>query len=324
MKASLAAKILNFTQEANNWESEVFVFHNGDRINISSACQGPRSKTPTDAPDQPKSFPRGCMYRFDTCFKGLDMFENLCQMLCGYEACPGCELTITHSQPSVSPSVLHRWSIGCKKNRVARPPPPGSFFEGEHARKNIVKQSIKGGKSSGSTYSATDGMMSKTARKIVQAEKQSLEFGQKKKKSKKKDNDTKLGRRINIGSAESREKKCLMHIIVILCSDKYYYVSTSSCLQHENHPYLEPSAIPHSENDLSDDDKVFLEILFNQRASNTMISRIFEQLKGREFGTFIPKTIYNMNAKSQKLLDIANGITPDMSDAEKCLKHLEL
>ena len=100
--------------------------------------------------------------------------------------------------------------------------------------------------------------------------------------------------------------------------------STSSCLQHENHPYLEPSAIPRSEKDLSDDDKVFLEILFNQRASNTMISRIFEQLKGREFGTFIPKTIYNMNAKSQKLLDIANGITPDMSDAEKCLKHLEL
>lgn len=324
MKSSLASQILNFTQQANNWQSELYVFHGGQRVNISSACQGVLSATPKDAPEQPSRYPRGCVYRFDTCFQGFEMFDNLCQMICGFEACTGCELSVTHSQPSKTASSKYFWTIGCKKNRVAKPPPPGSFFEGEHARMNIVKQSIKGGKSTGSTYSATDGMMNKTSRKMVQGEKRALEFGDKKTKRKTNSGGAKVVRRHNISRAESKEKKCPMHINIILCSDNYYYLSTSSCLEHKNHPYLEASSIPRSEKDLTDDDKVFLDILFNQRASNSMISRIFEQLKGRDFGTFIPKTIYNMNAKSEKLLFLANGITPDMSDAEKCLRNLEL
>ena len=47
-------------------------------------------------------------------------------------------------------------------------------------------------------------------------------------------------------------------------------------------------------------------------------------MKGIEYGSFLPKTIYNMNTKSRKMFDLAKGITSKMTDAEKTLKQLEL
>ena len=46
-------------------------------------------------------------------------------------------------------------------------------------------------------------------------------------------------------------------------------------------------------------------------------------LKGKENDQFLPKTIYNMNKKSEKMLDLAMGITSNISDAERTLLKLE-
>ncbi len=39
-------------------------------------------------------------------------------------------------------------------------------------------------------------------------------------------------------------------------------------------------------------------------------------------GTFIPKFVFNFNEKSRNLVDVANGILPTCSDAEKTIKIL--
>jgi hypothetical protein len=41
-------------------------------------------------------------------------------------------------------------------------------------------------------------------------------------------------------------------------------------------------------------------------------------------GTLLPKTIFNINEKCRRLIDLANGILPTCTDAEKTLKLLEL
>ncbi len=41
-------------------------------------------------------------------------------------------------------------------------------------------------------------------------------------------------------------------------------------------------------------------------------------------GTFLPKTLFNINEKCQSLIDVANGILPTCADAEKTLLLLQM
>jgi hypothetical protein len=46
-------------------------------------------------------------------------------------------------------------------------------------------------------------------------------------------------------------------------------------------------------------------------------------LKGSEFGTIKPKRVYDINQKTQELLNLALGLLPDCSDAVKTITKLE-
>ena len=47
------------------------------------------------------------------------------------------------------------------------------------------------------------------------------------------------------------------------------------------------------------------------------------QLKGSEFGTILPKRVYDINQKTEKLLNLTLGLLPDCSDAVKTIAKLE-
>ena len=59
-------------------------------------------------------------------------------------------------------------------------------------------------------------------------------------------------------------------------------------------------------------------------SNNAMIGKIMQSTKGKKFGNFIPKSIYRANVKTENMLNLAQGITADMSDAQKTLKRLDL
>ncbi len=46
-------------------------------------------------------------------------------------------------------------------------------------------------------------------------------------------------------------------------------------------------------------------------------------LKGTDLGTLLPKRVYNMNQKTEQLHDLALGLIPSCSDAEKTIAKLE-
>ena len=53
-------------------------------------------------------------------------------------------------------------------------------------------------------------------------------------------------------------------------------------------------------------------------------SKIMNTVREEDKGTLLPKTIFNINEKCRRLIDLANGILPTCTDAEKTLKLLEL
>ena len=53
------------------------------------------------------------------------------------------------------------------------------------------------------------------------------------------------------------------------------------------------------------------------------ISEVLKDIKGGEDGTYLPKTLFNENERSLELLNLAEGVLKDDSDAEKLIKLLD-
>ena len=55
------------------------------------------------------------------------------------------------------------------------------------------------------------------------------------------------------------------------------------------------------------------------------ISEVLKDIKGDDDGTYLPKTLlFNANERSLDLLNLAEGILKDDSDAEKLIKLLDV
>ncbi len=64
-------------------------------------------------------------------------------------------------------------------------------------------------------------------------------------------------------------------------------------------------------------------LLFSAHLSPLQITQIMSQLKGNEFGTILPKRIYDTNQKTEELRNLALGLIPDCSDAVKTVAKLD-
>ena len=53
------------------------------------------------------------------------------------------------------------------------------------------------------------------------------------------------------------------------------------------------------------------------------ISEVLKDIKGGDDGKDLPKTLFNEHEKSLELLNLAEGILKDDSDAEKLIKLLD-
>ena len=323
MKEGLATELLYLRNDYKTWVTRLVVPHKGSSLDICSAAMGKESTVPMNAPDQPVRYPFKSKYRFDTKFKGINAIVDLKKMLKEFQCCPGCDIPTKQSGGAGRDSANRggNWTLGCSHGRILENSAQKQFLNGDLKISNTIVQTIKKKKPTGSTYKGVESMYSKRVRESVRQDRvKSVED-----ESNVKNSEPPMKRRTLGVRPDLPIMKCPMKLVIFYdIWDQYYYLSTASTLSHTGYPYIKPAAMAHNENDLNEDNKKLLETLYSLSASNHMISKIFEELKGKDFGTFIPKTIYNMNAKSQKMVDIAHGITSDMSDAEKALKQLEM
>jgi hypothetical protein len=123
--------------------------------------------------------------------------------------------------------------------------------------------------------------------------------------------------------ATSSDKKCPMRIIIFLGQDNCVYLSKFSSLHHLHHPGLKCEAVLHGQNDMEEGDIDLVSLLFSAQLSPLQMTQIMSQLKGFELGTILPKRVYDINQKTEELLDLALGLLPDCSDAVKTIAKLE-
>jgi hypothetical protein len=122
--------------------------------------------------------------------------------------------------------------------------------------------------------------------------------------------------------APTSEEECPMKFCVYLNGSKHWYLhSFGSCLDHKHHPKLDVAANTLSEKDLSDVELKLTNLLYDVNVAPSTIAKVLTTLRLRDedVGTFLPKTRFNINEKCRSLIDVASGILPTCSDAEKTL-----
>ncbi len=115
-----------------------------------------------------------------------------------------------------------------------------------------------------------------------------------------------------------------MRIRIYLNNHNHWYISSNSSLDHKHHPKLDNQAISLSQSDISKQELRLLNVLYDVNVPPSKISTVLDTVRDDHRGTFLPKTLFNLNEKCRNLIDIANGIQPTCSDAEKTLKYLHL
>ncbi len=114
-----------------------------------------------------------------------------------------------------------------------------------------------------------------------------------------------------------------MVLVIYLGTDDLYYLSKKSNLTHAFHPKLKADAIQRGQRDLSSGNIDLISLLFDISATPLQISTFLGCLKGNDAGRYLPKCLYDMNQKTEELQNVALGLLPDCSDAEKTIAKLE-
>ncbi len=95
-------------------------------------------------------------------------------------------------------------------------------------------------------------------------------------------------------------------------------------MDHKHHPKPDVKAVTLSEKDMSHDELKLTTLLYDVGVPPSTIAKVLTTIRDDDVGTFLPKTVFNINEKCQSLIDVANGIFPTCSDAEKTLILLQM
>lgn len=301
-------RLLKVRTEESRW-TQLFSFEDADGKWIDLSCAiGTNPVTPADATNQPNRYPRKSVYRFPEIYQGEESWESLRQVICSQKACPGCSLILNKTRVP-SGHRLCTWQLHCSCYRIQQPN-DDQFEDGKMAMSNIKHETNLRKKSSGTKSAGINAMHSKSAKKKLQPP--AVISG-----------NESVKRRSNSKRAECVDTRCHMKIVVFCSSvDSCFYLSSDSNLEHTNHYFLEPEASTKNAKDLNDFQTRFLQMLYEENVSYTAMASIMTRLMGEETGQFLPKTVFNMNKKTKQTYELAEGISPDMTDAQKTLQKL--
>ena len=304
--------ILSLTAAHNTWIQEICILEDTasqNKVDLSPAIsKQPPPQTPETASNQPSQYPRYCHYRFPTRFRGHEAWPDLMELIVSQNTCPGCSL-VSNGGGSAD---QHTYQLYCP-HYLVMDNNSNHYTDGKLAMDDIKRETVVRVKTKGDKTPGILAMHNKTDRGEIPPIEKSIDL-----------DAPSLNKRTVSRRASSKEKRCRMHLVINRSMlDDYFYLSSYSTIEHSGHPFIPPSALSSSKKDLDSFESKLVQLLYDERVSPTQIARFLNSLKGDDKTCFLPKTIYNMNNKTQKLLSLSQGITSVMSDADVTLKKLE-
>ena len=160
-------------------------------------------------------------------------------------------------------------------------------------------------------------MRSKSKRKIIAEKKTKIS-----KHNMKQNPNPNYPRRCVSQRASSLDEQCPMRIVLILSSNKQWYLVSTSSLEHLYHPPLEEQATLLSQKDLTSKDEQLINILCDANVPPSKITKIMSSIREDDKGTLLPKTIFNINEKCRRLIGMSIRIYQLYYESLLILFHL--
>lgn len=308
MAEQIAANFARLEQKTHKWIQPLLPLHHGTRLDVSSAilCRS----VPTHAPEQPTAYPKRTCYRFDTQYHGTESRNDIIKMILSLHSHPGCSL-ILRRPGKPSSQRLFSETFSCAKCYAQAS--ISATYGGGNARANIKPQSIKKTKSSGTAKVNTDAMLSKKEHRLVQKAKKHI-----------KNRKPRPLRRCCNSARNNKGETCKMSFTIFLNrSDKLYYLSSVGNLQHSFHAPLPMKAITQNTNTLDVSSIELIHTLFDTNIPSSGVSRVMEEIHGKDDTNFPPAMLYNYRQKHILSKDSHVGVTSNMSDPEKTQAKLD-
>jgi hypothetical protein len=77
----------------------------------------------------------------------------------------------------------------------------------------------------------------------------------------------------------------------------WYLQSHGSCLDHKHHPKLDVKAVTLSDKDMSHNEIKLTTLLYEVNVPPSTIAKVLTTIQDDDVGTFLPKTVFNINEK---------------------------
>ncbi len=98
-----------------------------------------------------------------------------------------------------------------------------------------------------------------------------------------------------------------------------WWLMSDSNMEHSHHPPVRKEAQKGSSSDITPEQLKFVIQMYQNSISPSTMSQIMSNLVGEEFSA---DTMSNLTKKCQEAMDLANGISPHLSSAQKSLERL--
>ena len=303
--------IFDKVDKLNDWTQSVTFSYDGyTTIDLSSAI-GKNCVTPSDAKNQPSRYQRGTVYQFDPAFyRGIEKANDLKANL--MDACVGCGLCQIrgHSDSKGRSSQRHaQFDLHCSCYLVQGKNDEDAFNDKCMSKRGIKKETVKVQKTKGQRRGVDKMDHTTKISKSARMAKQKIYS-----------ENQPEARRTKSRRAPCAEKRCSMALSIFMDKFGYWYLSSNGCLDHVFHAYLAPEITEVKVSELDEKEEFLIGSMYNAGIGSKQICKVMEKYVGKEFAT---KTMDNLCAKMKKAKKLLQGITSEMSSAEKAIKFME-
>lgn len=313
MEPETAKAIIQGQLDLNSWKQSFIIVHNSVKVDLSKAI-GADAITPPNAPDQPSRFPKGCSYMFEkgkyvTAESMKDLLDSVCPE------------TKWYKHASTKRSDGHEVIFKCKKYQVD--PIVSDFSDGKWTKDNVNTELNKGRKSKVKN-SAFSRMISSKLKYSSGIRKKAADRRGKEHKVDKVIGEEPTGHRTHTTKSTSKEHRCHASVRFFVSMSGNVYLKSVSNLEHINHVPVEQDSKPIESKDFTSEEEQYINLMFDSGVGNQTIANIMTKLlnKKGKTGEVLSRTIKSMNEQCQKAIDLAQGISSDMTQAEKTLARL--
>lgn len=312
MDPTLTNKIFEQVNNLNNWTQSLQFCYGVDTVTDLSSAIGYYAETPKDVDSyQPKLYPNGTVYRFDPQhYRGASVWKTLRENI--FKSCIGCSMCEIRTQKKSSIRELG-FDLACNRSLKQPETNPNLFAVGDDdcmAKIGIKQEKVKRQKTSGE-------------RKGIDRMDKPIKISQSARMAKMKtysENQPEF-RRTKSSRPATDDTKCKMKLSVFMDRSGYWYLSKNGCLQHNDHSYIDQNVQTVREKDVNKEGITLMSALATAGVSPAKIAEVMEHFL--DGGEMLTKTVENMTKKMEIAREILQGVTEDMSTAEKAIHYLK-